>query len=332
MILITGGPGQDAITLGALAMRNGLSVSITGKSPAALAIGRALLPEANWVLLDLLDLKECQGAISELGPATIFNFAGKSSVASSWETPLDSLDVNVRGTVNLLWATHSEAPTARFWQAGSSEMFRRDIEVVELDSPTHAASPYGQTKIQASAWVRLFREHYGLDAASLIMFNHESPLRAREFVWKHIQSQFVHATGSHISIKLRNPNAAKDWGWAPDFMVAALMTSNMQFGEDLILATGHLTSITEIVAEFCRAYGFDSYDIINDGPPRLNDEHHPVGSIKKTFEVLGWRPLTSLSEAVDQMVKFADFSGEEDENLRQKRAWIESLTSKAKTN
>jgi GDPmannose 4,6-dehydratase len=221
------------------------------------------------------------------------------------------------------------APHARFWQASSSEIFERGVQKISAQAPRRAGSPYGQTKIQADAWVGFFRDTYNLDAASVIAFNHESPLRPLGFVWKVIQSQFEQNKEGPLTVRLNNPNSAKDWGWAPDYMDALLKTRKLASATDLVLASGRLTPLGEVVQQFAHKYNVQTFDIIETGSERQNDSEHPFGDISKTTELIDWAPTTSLSEAVSFMVDYSDLNATEGERLSIHREWIASLMAKA---
>jgi GDPmannose 4,6-dehydratase len=199
--------------------------------------------------------------------------------------------------------------------------------VISANSPRGAGSPYGQTKIQADAWVSFFQRTYGLDASSFIAFNHESPLRPPGFVWKIIQSQIELKTRGRVTVRLNNPESAKDWGWAPDYMEALLKTEALHSSTQLVLASGRLTPLTEIVHEFARQNRVEDYEIVESGEGRRNDAGHPVGDISETTKLLGWTPSTSIARAVSEMVEFSQVGLDKAQELERQRAWIKTIIS-----
>jgi GDPmannose 4,6-dehydratase len=327
VLLITGGPGQDALILASIAIKAGLEVTITAKSEASMKLGKFLSPSVKWRLLDVGDFASCKRLIRELKPLQLVNFAGVSSVASSWENPVQTHSVNSNGCLNLLEAIRAESPATHYWQAGSSEMFSRELVSVNAKTRFEPASPYGQSKAHAAEWVNFYREKFALKCGNLFLFNHESPLRSEEFVWKVIEKQLVESLrhDESPSIRLANPDSSKDWSWAPDLLLGVLKALSLGDPVDLVFASGRLTSLKAVVQQFGKALDIPSVAIIQTGPARPNDGSHPYGDISSTIELLDWRPTTSLEDAVETMVSFSSFAQAERYAIATKANWLRTL-------
>lgn len=324
MLLITGGPGQDALILGKLALKIGHEVTIAARTGDGEALGKSILPAAKWITLDLRDRSSCGRALRTLRPSTIFNFAGISSVASSWQDPLASFDTNLHGCLNLLDEIRIQALSTRFWQAGSSEMYDRANKTVDEDTPYEPSSPYGVSKAQASTWVKFYRMHYGVDAGNLIMFNHESPLRRPEFLWMTILTQ-LRETIDNPTLQLSNPEVSKDWSWAVDFMKFALKTIDLPSADDYVLGSGQLTSVTQLAEAFANSLGIERPTILRSGSPRPNDAIHPVANPSRANSAVVGLARTDLNESIDAMVRYANTDPSVNKKREAAISWLDSI-------
>ncbi|MEJ2653029.1 MAG: GDP-mannose 4,6-dehydratase [Gammaproteobacteria bacterium] len=215
-----------------------------------------------------LDLVECQLSeqqnlieiLQAAQPDEIYNLAGESFVADSFKYPGVTLEVNTHGSLNLLEAARLVSPHSRMFFASSSEIFgRSSIGVPHNEtSPCLPSNPYGVSKLAAQNFVSMYRESYGLFACSGILFNHEGPLRGREFVTRKITFNMARLkVEGGQPIELGNLDAARDWGAAEDYVEAMRVMLGQDEPRDMVIASGKLTTVREFLGIAARAAGFD---------------------------------------------------------------------------
>ncbi|NIO43198.1 MAG: NAD-dependent epimerase/dehydratase family protein [Burkholderiales bacterium] len=208
-------------------------------------------------------LNELQNIIEILQtaqPTRIYNLAGESFVADSFKYPGVTLEINAIGTLNVLEAVKLVAPQARVFCASSSEIFkpRTDGQLLEENSICAPSNPYGISKLAGQNFVRLYRERYNLFACSGILFNHEGPLRGREYVTRKIAFNIARLkVEGGPPMALGDLNASRDWGAAIDYVGAMQAMLEIDHPEDLIVATGRLTTVREFLGMAARAAGYD---------------------------------------------------------------------------
>jgi GDPmannose 4,6-dehydratase len=311
--LITGITGQDGAYLSALLLEKGYEVSglvhrsVSGDAvPSRLAwLGiqdRVRLLEGN-----LTDLSSLIRVMQEVEPDEVYNLAAQSFVKASWQQPLLTGQVTAMGANNLLEAIRLLRPSARFYQASSSEMYgMAQAERQNERTPFYPRSPYAVSKVYAH-WITVnHRESFGLHASAGILFNHESPLRGIEFVTRKITDGAARIKlGLADTLTLGNLDARRDWGHARDYVRAMwLMLQQPEAGDDVV-ATGRTTS----VREFCRMafahVGLDVERHVTVDPSFLRPAEVDVlrGDASKARQVLGWQPEASLEEMVAEMVE-----------------------------
>ena len=260
---------------------------------------------------DLLDPAGVARMIDEVEPDAIFNLAGVTSVAESWEHP----DLTARLTglaVNTLlegaWAVQERtSKPVRFFQASSSELFGNPAETPQNEeTPIRPVSPYGAAKAYAHHLVGVYRGR-GLFAASAILYNHESPRRPSSFVTRKITSEVAKiATGASTKLVLGNLDAERDWGWAPDYVDAILRITLAEEADDFVVATGESHSVRQFVAAAFEAAGIEDWEHLIEVDERFNrpvDATTMLGDYTKVRELLGWRPTLGLSGIVARMVE-----------------------------
>ena len=262
--LILGVTGQDGAHMADLLLQQGWAVyggfrrGVTGKTWRLDELG--VTDRLRLTNIDVGEPYQLIEAFRNIRPARIFHFAGESFVADSFDHPKVTLDVNAIGTLNVLEAMRVAAPEARLFFASSSEVFGRNKTGSPLDeaSECRPSNPYGISKLTAQHLVRLFRETYGLFACIGIMFNHEGPLRARSYVTRKITYNLTRLRMTRgAPMELGQFSAARDWGSAEDYVQGMQAMVELESPDDLVFATGRLTSIREFLRVAAAAAGFD---------------------------------------------------------------------------
>lgn len=311
--LITGVTGQDGAYLAHFLLQQGYEVhGLLRRSASADVVDTRLrwLGIANKITLhdgDLIDLSSLVRVLHRVKPAEIYNLGAQSFVKSSWQQPYLTGQVTGLGTVNMLEATRSACPEARFYQASSSEMYGLIQEPMQSETtPFYPRSPYAAAKLYAHWMTINYRESYGLHASCGILFNHESPLRGIEFVTRKITDGAARIKlGLKETLELGNLDAKRDWGHARDYVRAMWMMTQQDKPDDYVVATGR----TVTVREFCRLafahVGLNAEDYVRVDERFLRPAEVDVllGNPNKAKEKLGWVATTTLEEMVAEMVE-----------------------------
>ncbi len=322
--LITGVSGQDGAYLAKLLLGQGYRVVGASRRSASSGSARlAYLGIADDVEpcdCELLELSNIVRMIERVKPDEVYNLAAQSFVGASFDQPIFTVEVNALGAVRLLEALRLAAPAARFYQASTSEMFGNAPAPQDETTPFHPRSPYGVAKLMAHHFAVNYRA-YGLFCASGILFNHESPLRGREFVTRRITTglaEVKHGRRDHVT--LGNLDAKRDWGFAQDYVEGMWRMLQQDAADDFVLATGIATSVRRFVELAAAHYGFavawsgkGADEIGTDTKSgrvlvRIDPRHHRpaevhdlVGSPKKAAATLGWRHKTGVAELAAMM-------------------------------
>ena len=311
--LISGITGQDGAYLSAFLLEKGYEVfGIVRRSSAS----EAMTAKLKWLgvdqsvrLLDgnLTDLSSLIRIFREVRPDEIYNLAAQSFVQSSWNQPLLTAQVTGVGAANVLEATRLEAPGSRFYQASSSEMFGMAREPVQTEqTPFYPRSPYGVAKVFAHWSAVNYRESFGLHASSGILFNHESPLRGREFVTRKVTDGVARIKlGRAGNLALGNLDARRDWGHARDYVRAMWLMLQQDRGDNYVVATGVTTSVRDLCRMAFETVGLDIEDhvTIDQRFARPAEVDVLLGNASKAKAVLGWQPTVGLRELVAEMVE-----------------------------
>jgi GDPmannose 4,6-dehydratase len=256
---------------------------------------------------DLHDQSSLVSILEEHKPDEVYNLAAQSFVPTSWNQAVLTGEVTGLGVTRLLEAIRLVVPKARFYQASSSEMFGKVVEVPQREStPFYPRSPYGVAKVYGH-WITVnYRESYNLFAVSGILFNHESPRRGLEFVTRKISDSVARIKlGKLKELRLGNLEARRDWGFAGDYVEAMWLMLQQEKPGDFVVGTGE----THSVKEFCElAFGLVGLDykeyVVQD--PRF---YRPaevdllVSDPSKARKVLGWEQKVSIKELVKMMVE-----------------------------
>ena len=261
--LITGITGQDGAYLARFLLEKGYRVvgglrrSSSGAMPRLheLEIAGAV----EFVDFDLAEITNILRALDTVQPDEIYNLAAQSYVALSFEQPVYTADADAIGVLRILEAMRPAVPTAHFYQASTSEMFgRAQATPQDETTPFYPRSPYGLAKLFAHWATVNYREAWGFHASSGILFNHESPLRGREFVSRKITwslARLRYADGA--ALELGNLDAARDWGFAGDYVEGMWLMLQQPTAQDFVLATGEAHTVRAFVEAAAARFGFD---------------------------------------------------------------------------
>ena len=323
--LITGVSGQDGAYLAKLLLGKGYRVVGATRRSASSSFARldylGIAGEVEPYGCELLELSNIVHMIERVKPDEIYNLAAQSFVGASFDQPIFTVEVNALGAIRLLEAMRLAGPNIRFYQASTSEMFGNGPAPQEETTPFHPRSPYGVAKLMAHNFAVNYREAYGMFCASGILFNHESPLRGREFVTRRITmglADVKHGRRGHLS--LGNLDAQRDWGFAGDYVEGMWRMLQQEAAGDFVLATGVATSVRRFVVLAAAHFSFDiawsgkgADEIGTDTKSgrtlvRIDPRHHRpaevhdlVGSPKKAAEHLGWRHRIDVAELAAMM-------------------------------
>lgn len=250
--IITGISGQDGAYLAKLLLEKGYRVIGADRRSSRQSsrldyIGVA--DDIETIDFELTEFTNIARMIQDYEPDEVYNLAAQSFVGTSWEQPLSTTDANANGVLRLLEAIRTFSPETRFYQASTSEMFGA-IEAPQREStPFYPRSPYGVSKLFGHWITKNYRESFGLKASSGILFNHESPLRGREFVTRKISLGMSRiALGEQDVLELGNMDAKRDWGFAGDYVEGMWRIINSEPQDDYVLATGETHTIREFAS------------------------------------------------------------------------------------
>jgi GDPmannose 4,6-dehydratase len=258
----------------------------------------------------LADFDRLATLVASIEPDVVFNLAGISSVATSWEHPLDTVQISGTSVVALLEACtklRDRGRDVRIVQASSSEIFgAADHSPQNESTPIRPVSPYGAAKALAHHAVSVYRGR-GLFSSTAVLYNHESPRRPETFVTRKITSGVARiAAGLESTISLGNLEARRDWGWAPDYVDAILRIARADMPGDYVVATGETHSVREFVAAAFFAAGIDEWEdrlVVDPSFLRPADVHEMRGDSIKARTDLGWAPTMGFDAIVEAMVR-----------------------------
>lgn len=307
--LIFGISGQDGSYLAKFLLEKNYEIIGTSRDSMATSFSNLKsLKIAEKVLITSMavnDFRSVLNTIQKYKPDEIYNLAGQTSVALSFEQPVEAMQSIVDGTLNILEAIRFANWPIRFYNAGSSECFGDTGEIAASEqTPFQPRSPYAVAKASAHWLVQNYREAYGLFACTGILFNHESPLRPERFVTqKVIQAATRIANGSSERLELGNIEIYRDWGWAPDYVEAMWLMLQQNKPEDYVIATGETYSLENFVSEAFNFYNLDwrQHVSFNNQLKRPTDIKYSRGNPSKAKNQLGWKSNKTLSKIVESM-------------------------------
>ena len=328
--IITGITGQDGAYLAELLLNKGYEVYGTYRRTSSVnfwrieELGIEKHPRLNLVEYDLTDQSNTIHLVQKIQPDEIYNLAAQSFVGVSFEQPLTTAHITGLGCVHLLEAIRIVNPKIKFYQASTSEMFGLVQEVPQKESTAfYPRSPYGVSKLYAHWMVINYRESYNIFATSGILFNHESPLRGREFVTRKITDSVAKIKlGKLDYLELGNLDASRDWGYAKDYVEGMYLMLQASKPDTFVLATNRTETVREFVKLAFKAVGIELDFIgkheneiaINKANGKTLVKVNPkfyrpaevdllIGNPAKAKKILGWEPKYSLEELCEMMVK-----------------------------
>ena len=308
---ITGITGQDGGYLAEQLLAQGSSVHGLVRAAAEVAPTIAAYPGVSLHVADLTDTAAVAGLLAEIAPDEIYNLAGISSVARSWQEPVATGLVSGLAAAGVLQSAFelSERTGRRVAvvQASSAEIFGNPgVWPQDESTPIAPVTPYGAAKAYAHHMARVYRAR-GLHAANVILYNHESPRRPPAFVTRKItQGAARIARGEQDELALGNLDARRDWGWAPDYVDAMVRAARHDVADDYVIATGRSHSVAEFVAAAFRAAGIDDWERhvrVDPAFVRPVDAVELTGDASRARVRLGWAPTVGFDEVVARMVR-----------------------------
>ena len=258
---------------------------------------------------DLLDISSLEKMLRTIKPDEIYNLAAQSHVRISFDIPQYTVHSNALGIVNILEAWRNNCPTAKFYQASSSEMFGRFVDedgYQRETTPMHPTSPYGCTKVFGYNMVQHYRHAYKLFACNGILFNHESSRRGSNFVTnKVVKSAVQIKKGFRDKLPLGNLDAYRDWGHAKDYVRAMNMILNHTEPDDFVCATGVTNSVGEMCEYVFSQLDLDYKDYVtqDDKFMRAEELKYLRGDSTKLRETFGWEPEYTFETLMDEMIE-----------------------------
>ena len=306
--LITGITGQDGSYLAELLLAKGYEVYGLVRRASTPNTSRidAILEDIHLIGGDLLDMASLFRAIDKVWPDEIYNLAAQSHVGISFEQTQATMEYNGVAVARLLEAIRLAAVPARFYQAGTSELFGSAPAPQSERTPFHPRSPYGVAKLMAH-WATInYREAYHLHASNGLLFNHESPRRSLQFVTRKITRHVAQvACGASQPLKLGNLEARRDWGYAKDYVEAMWLMLQQPTPGDYVIATGQCHSVQDFLEAAFAVIGKDWQPYVEIDPAlyRPAEVDYLSGNAEKARMVLGWQPRVSFHELVAMMVE-----------------------------
>lgn len=313
--LITGIAGQDGSYLTELLSSMGYEIhgivrrhSVAENQNFRLA-KLAHLENVHTHYGDLLDYPSLVRIMTEVQPDEIYNLGAMSHVRVSFDMPSFTIQTNAMGVLNMLEVYRTTCPTAKFYQASSSEMFGNSIDedgVQRLTTPMTPVSPYGCAKVMGYNLVRHYRHAYKLHACNGILFNHESPRRGTNFVTNKVVKTAVQIKkGQTDKLELGNMDSKRDWGHSKDYVRAMHMIINYSTPEEFIVATG----VTHSVRDLCQTVfnkldmNYEDYVVQNPVYMRPEELKYLKGDPSKATTLLGWEPEYTFETMLDEMIE-----------------------------
>ncbi len=306
--LITGITGQDGSYLAELLLDKGYEVHGIMRRNSTFTTGRIehIFDKVTLHYGDLADSSSLHHIVAKVQPDEVYNLAAQSHVKVSFDVPEYTADVTGTGTLRLMEAIRTCAPKAKFYQASSSEMFGKVLEVPQTEkTPFYPRSPYGAAKVYSYWITKNYRESYDMFACNGILFNHESPRRGETFVTRKItRAVAAIKAGKQDKLYLGNLDAKRDWGFAGDYVEAMWLMLQQDKPDDYVVATNE----THSVKEFCEiAFGrvgldWQQYVEVSEKYFRPAEVDLLIGDPAHAKKQLNWEPKVSFKQLVEMMV------------------------------
>ena len=308
--LICGISGQDGAYLAQLLLAKGYEVWGTSRDAEVASFSNLItLGVREQVRLESMTLNDFRSVLQcliKVQPDEVYNLSGQSSVALSFQQPMETLESISVGTMNLLEAIRFVDRPIRFYNAGSSECFGdTGGEPANEQTPFRPRSPYAMAKAAAFWQVSNYREAYGLFACSGILFNHESPLRHPRFVTRKVVDAACRiAAGSKERLALGDIAIVRDWGWAPEYVDAMWRMLQQERADDFVVATGRSFSLQEFVAAAFECYELDwqKHVVVDKRFSRPTEIKANYANPEKARKYLDWEAQSFMPDVVRMMV------------------------------
>lgn len=327
--IVTGITGQDGAYLAELLLDKGYTVYGTYRRTSSVnfwrieELGIDTHPDLKLVEYDLTDLSSSVRLLQAAKPREVYNLAAQSFVGVSFEQPVTTAEITGLGPVNLLEAIRIVDPSIRFYQASTSEMFGKVQAVPQTeDTPFYPRSPYGVAKLYAHWMTINYRESYDIFATSGILFNHESPLRGREFLTRKVSDSIAKIRLGKLDVlELGNLDARRDWGYAKEYVEGMWRMLQADVPDTYVLATNRTETVRDFVSMAARAAGYElawqgqgenemGVDLSSGRTlVKVNPKYYRpaevdllIGNPAKAAQDLGWKPSTTLEQLCQMMV------------------------------
>lgn len=306
--LITGITGQDGSYLAEFLLSKGYKVYGMVRRASVDKYERIshIMDKIELIQGDLLDQYSLISALKKAQPSEVYNLAAQSFVPTSWAQPVLTSEFTAIGVTRMLESIRLVDPKIRFYQASSSEMYGKVLEVPQTeDTPFYPRSPYGVAKAYGHYITVNYRESYDLFAVSGILFNHESPRRGLEFVTRKVTDGVARIKlGLAKDLKLGNLDAKRDWGFAGDYVEAMWLMLQQNTPDDYVIATGETRTVKELVQVAFNRVGLDWEQHVKIDPAFIRPAEVDllIGDPKKAQDKLGWKPRVSFEQMINMMV------------------------------
>lgn len=324
--LITGITGQDGSYLAELLLEKGYEVYGIMRRKSVVDYGNVdhIKDKIHFIYADMTDVVSLISAMKISQADEVYNLAAQSFVATSWDTPLGTADIDALGVTNMLEAIRAVKPEARFYQASTSEMFGKVQAIPQCETtPFYPRSPYGVAKLYGHWITKNYRESYDMYACSGILFNHESERRGKEFVTRKITDAVARIKqGVQDHLELGNMDAKRDWGHSKDYVKAMWLMLQQDEADDYVIATNETRTVREFVQTAFKHVGMDvefkgegvdevgidkatGKVVVKVNPKffRPAEVELLIGNPAKAEKALGWVREISFAELVERMVK-----------------------------
>jgi len=308
--LVTGITGQDGAYLAKLLLDKGYKVYGAQRRNTGLQHWRldrlGITNEIEFVDFELNEFSNITHVLHQTKPDEIYNLAAQSFVHLSFDQPTYTSDTNYMGPSRLLEAIRMVCPTAKFYQAGTSEMFGKVQQIPQSETtPFYPRSPYGVAKLGAYWMTVNYRESYDMFACNGILFNHESPLRGKEFVTRKLVHNLVKVKNGDLEyVEMGNMDAKRDWGHAADYVEGMYLMMQQDKPDDYVLSMEDTHTVREFAQIVCNHLYLDIDEVIKINPKYLRPAEVDLlmGDSAKARIELGWKPKYTLDSMIDEMV------------------------------
>lgn len=307
--LLTGITGQDGSYLAELLLAKGYRIvgAVRNARTASVSLPPSLMTRVELVDWDMLDQQTMADVLSHYQPVELYNLSAFTSGSGMFDSSVGIGEVNGLAVTRILEAIREVDENIRFCQASSSEMFGDAVGSPQSEeTPFQPRSPYGAAKLYAHSMIRIYRQRYGMFACSAILFNHESPRRAFNFVSRKITHEAVKIKlGLQNGLLLGNLDARRDWGFAGDYVFAMWLMLQQSHADDYVVATGETHSVRDLCECAFGYLGLDYRQYVREDATAFRpvESVQLVGDAGKARRKLGWKPSIGFRDLVGMMVE-----------------------------